>query len=432
MISSRRNLSQQSTPAPSDDKERIQHQRDIEEKQTSSNIINQPPPIPPRPRQPSLFLQTPNEPGLQIQHVLEAHQRNPKKEVQESLLKSKNNFENQINVPNPFPYFDKDTSREFTSSTRLGKLEIASTLVNRQVNEFETAQINLSDNFNTSQNLLPPIRNWNLSSNHSLSVPFNLVDPTIQLHADGLFAQNSALEETFNLNLPKQRNNQDSFANRNPQYHNFPNLQQNFGPSQVYIGTSAYPDSQLLNCDRQKIPCLPTVANRTSHLPSKTDKMVLENDSLQSNQCINPITWVQSTSNPPITMQLMEQPHQNTVLNPAAPNFQPNQVASESNVIAAPLQFPQPVNSQHGLVSTGFSINQNMAQPSQLCNNQFIPGSQLQSNLQAPVTSTIHGPMCINQQLKPVGQNQFSPPLINQSLLPTVNQLLAQYTRTLM
>ena len=63
-----------------------------------------------------------------------------------------------------------------------------------------------------------------------------------------------------------------------------------------------------------------------------------------------------------------------------------------------------------------------MAQPSQLYNNQFIPGSQLQSNLQAPVTSTIHGPMCINQQLNPVGQNQFSQPLINQSLLPTVNQ----------
>ena len=79
MISSRRNLSQQSTPAPSDDKERIQHQRDIEEKQTSSNIINQPPQITPRPRQPSLFKQISNEPGLQIQHVLEAHQRNPKK-----------------------------------------------------------------------------------------------------------------------------------------------------------------------------------------------------------------------------------------------------------------------------------------------------------------------------------------------------------------
>ena len=224
MIYSRRNLSQKSTPAPSDDKERIQHQRDIEEKQTSSNIINQPPPILPRPRQSSLFLQTSNELGLQIQHVLEAHQRNLKKEVHESLLKSKNNFENQINAPNPFPYFDKDTSHEFTSPTRLGNLEIASTLVNRQVNEIETAQINLSDNFNTSQNLLPPIQNLNISSNHSLSNPFNLADPTIQLHADGLFAQNSAVEETFNLNLPKQRNNQDSFANRNPQYHNFPNL----------------------------------------------------------------------------------------------------------------------------------------------------------------------------------------------------------------
>ena len=117
MISSRRNLSQQSTPVPSDDKERIQHQRDIEEKQTSSNFINQPPPIPPRPRQPSLFLQTSNEPGLQFQHVLEAHQRNPKREVHESLPKSKNNFENQINAPNPFPYFDKDTNQEFTSPT---------------------------------------------------------------------------------------------------------------------------------------------------------------------------------------------------------------------------------------------------------------------------------------------------------------------------
>ena len=49
MISSRQNLSRQSTPAPSDDKERIQHQRDIEDKQTSINIFNQPPPIPPRP-----------------------------------------------------------------------------------------------------------------------------------------------------------------------------------------------------------------------------------------------------------------------------------------------------------------------------------------------------------------------------------------------
>ena len=107
MISSRRNLSQQSTPVPSDDKERIQHQRDIEEKQTSSNFINQPPSIPPRPRQPSLFLQTSNKPRLQIQHVLEAHQRNPKKEVHESLLKSKNNLENQTNAPNPFPALTK-------------------------------------------------------------------------------------------------------------------------------------------------------------------------------------------------------------------------------------------------------------------------------------------------------------------------------------
>ena len=118
----------------------------------------------------------------------------------------------------------------------------------------------------------------------------------------------------------------------------------------------------------------------------------------------------------------MDQPHQNTVLNPAAPNFLPNQVASQSNVIVAPLQFPKPVNSQHGLVSTGLSVNQNMAQPSHLCNNQFVPGSQVRSNFQAPVTSTIHAPMCINQQLNPVRQNQVNQPLINQSLLPTVNQ----------
>ena len=264
----------------------------------------------------------------------------------------------------------------------------------------------MSDNFDTSQNLLPPFQNLNLSGNHSLSNPFNLADPTIQLQADGLFAQNSVLEKTFNLNLPNQSNNQDSTANRNPLYHNFPNLQQDFEPSQIQIGTSGYLDSQLLNCDRQKLPCSPTVANRTSHLPSKTDKIVLENDCLQSNQYNTPITGVHSTSVPPISMQLMVQPHQNTVLNPAAPNFQPNHVASESNVIAAPLQFPQPVNSQHGLVSTGFSINQNMAQPSQLCNNQFIHGSQAPSNFQAPVTSTIHAPMCINQPLNPVGQNQ--------------------------
>ena len=140
-----------------------------------------------------------------------------------------------------------------------------------------------------------------------------MADSTIQLHADCLFAQNSALEQTFdigNLNLPKQRNNQDSYANRNLQYHNFPNLQQNFGPSQVQRGTSRYLDIQLLNCDLQKFPCLPTVANRTSHLPSKTDKIVAENNCLQSNQCINPITGEHSASVPPIAVQLMEQPHQ--------------------------------------------------------------------------------------------------------------------------
>ena len=133
--------------------------------------------------------------------------------------------------------------------------------------------------------------------------------------------------------------------------------------------------------------------------------MVADNNCLQSNQF------------PPITVQLMEQEHQNTVLNLAAPNFLPKQVASKSNVIAAPLQFPQHVNSQHCLVSTGLSINQHVAQPNQLCNNQFVP-----SNFQAAVTSTIHAPMCINQQLNPVGQNQLSQLLINQSLPPTVNQ----------
>ena len=421
MISSRRNLSRQSTPAPSDDKEQIQHQRDIEEKQTSSNLFNQPPPIPPRPRQPSMFLQTSNEPGLQIQHVLEAHQRNPKKEVHESLLKSKNNLENQTNAPNPFPCFDKDTSQEFTSPTKSGKLEIASNLVNRDVCDIETAQISLSDNFDTSQNLLPPFQNLNLSGNHSLSNPFNLADPTIQLQADGLFAQNSVLEKTFNLNLPNQSNNQDSTANRNSLYHNFPNLQQDFGPYQTQIGTSGYLDSQLSNCDLQKLPCLPTVANRTSHLPSRTDKIVAENSCLQSNHCINPITGVHSAGFPPITVPLMEQQHQNTVLNPAAPNFLPNQVAPQSNGIAAPVQFPQPVNSQHGIAST-FPVKQCVTHSSQLCNNQFIHGSQAPSNFQAPVTSRIHAPMCINQPLNPVGQNQLSQPSINQSLLPTVNQ----------
>ena len=121
--------------------------------------------------------------------MLEAHQRNPKKEVHEILLKSKNNLENQTNAPNHFPCFDKDTSQEFTSPTRSGKLEIASNLVNRDVCDIETAQISLSDNFDTSQNLLPPFQNLNLSGNYSLSNPFNLADPTIQLQADGLFAQ---------------------------------------------------------------------------------------------------------------------------------------------------------------------------------------------------------------------------------------------------
>ena len=111
MISSRRNFSRQSTPAPSDDKERIQHQRDIEEKQTSSIIIDQPPPIPPQPRQPSLLLQTSNEPELQIQHVHEAHQRNPKKEVRESLLKSKNSLENKQMLPILFPTLTKIPTR---------------------------------------------------------------------------------------------------------------------------------------------------------------------------------------------------------------------------------------------------------------------------------------------------------------------------------
>ena len=121
--------------------------------------------------------------------------------------------------------------------------------------------------------------------------------------------------------------------------------------------------------------------------------MVAENNCLQSNQL------------PPITVQLMEQEHQNVVLNPAAPNFPPKHVASKSKIIAAPLQFPQHVNSQHCLVSTGLFVNQHVAQPSQLCNNQFVPGSQVPSKFQAPVTSTIHAPMCINQQLNPFGQN---------------------------
>ena len=72
------------------------------------------------------------------------------------------------------------------------------------------------------------------------------------------------------------------------------------------------------------------------------------------------------------------------------------------------------MNSQNGVVSTGLSVNRNVAQPSQLCNNQFVPGSQ--------IPSTIHAPTCLNQQLNSVGQSQLSQPLINQSLLPTVNQ----------
>ena len=85
-----------------------------------------------------------------------------KKEVHESLLKSKTNLGNQTKAPNPFPCIDKDTSQDFTSTTKSEKLEIASNLVNRDVREIETAQINLSDNFNTSQNVLPPIQNLNL------------------------------------------------------------------------------------------------------------------------------------------------------------------------------------------------------------------------------------------------------------------------------
>ena len=143
---------------------------------------------------------------------------------------------------------------------------------------------------------------------------------------------------------------------------------------------------------------------------------------LKSNQCFNPITEVYYASVRPITVQLLEQQHQNTVLNPAAPNFLPNQVASQSNVISAPGQFPQPLNSRQGLVSTELSVSQKVAQPSQLCNNQFVPASQVPSNFQAPVTSTIHASMFINEQLNPVGQNQFSQPSINQSSLLTVNQ----------
>ena len=143
IISSRRNLSRQSTPVPSDDKERIQHQRDIEEKPTSSIIFNQPPPIPPRPRQPSMFLQPPNEPGFQIQHVLEAHQWNPKKEV---LLKSKYNLGNQTNASTLFLLLWQRSQPRIHISNFIGELEIASNLVNRDLSEIETALESFASN----------------------------------------------------------------------------------------------------------------------------------------------------------------------------------------------------------------------------------------------------------------------------------------------
>ena len=101
--------------------------------------------------------------------------------------------------------------------------------------------------------------------------------------------------------------------------------------------TNDYLDSQLLNCDLQKLSCLPKLANRIAHLPSNTNKIVAENNWLHCNGCIDPITDVYSSSAPPTTVPLMEQEHQNTVLYPAAPNFLPNQVPSQSNVIKAPL-----------------------------------------------------------------------------------------------
>ena len=183
---------------------------------------------------------------------------------------------------------------------------------------------------------MPQLQNLNLSGNHAISNPFNLAESTPQLHAGGLFAQNSALEKTFNLKLPKQRNKQYSNAKRDPQYHNLPNLQQNFGASQVQIGTNGYLDSQLLNYDLHKLPCLPTVSNRTSHLPSEADNILAENNCLQSNRYFDPNTGVLSASVPLITVPLMEQQHKKTVLNPAASNFLPNQVVSQSNVIKSP------------------------------------------------------------------------------------------------
>ena len=73
------------------------------------------------------------------------------------------------------------------------------------------------------------------------------------------------------------------------------------------------------------------MAGRTSHLPSKTDKIFVENNCLQSNYGNNPIIGVHSASVPPITVPLKQQQRQKTVLNPATPNFLPNHVASQSN-----------------------------------------------------------------------------------------------------
>ena len=138
-----------------------------------------------------------------MQHVFEAHQRNPKKKFHESLLKSENILENKANASNPFPCFDKDNSREPISPTQSRKSEIASNLVNRDIYKNQTAQINLSNNFKLLQNTL----NLNLSSNNSLSDLLNLAYPTPQLHASGVFAHNSSMEKTVKLNLPNQRNN---------------------------------------------------------------------------------------------------------------------------------------------------------------------------------------------------------------------------------
>ena len=67
--------------------------------------------------------------------MLEAHQKNPKKEVGQSLLKSENNLENQANAPKPFPCFDKDTGQELTSPVESEKLEFASGLLKRDARE---------------------------------------------------------------------------------------------------------------------------------------------------------------------------------------------------------------------------------------------------------------------------------------------------------